>query len=75
MFNKIMNVNFYAYVSTATYALPPLKRSKGSIILSDSNAGYVSCLILQKEGYPSGIGGLSLNVEREVCMLKAGREM
>ena len=37
--NEMMNVNFYAKVKVASYALPALKRSKGSIIVMGSVAG------------------------------------
>ena len=41
-FHKTMDVNFYAYIMTATHALPALKKSKGSIIVMDSNMGKYS---------------------------------
>ena len=37
-----MDINFYAYIMTATYALPALKKSKGSIIVMNSNMGKSS---------------------------------
>ena len=40
--HKTMDVNFYAYMMTATHALPALKKSKGSIIVMDSNMGKSS---------------------------------
>ena len=40
-FDQVMDVNFRAYMMAATYALPALKKSKGSIILMTSNGGTV----------------------------------
>ena len=44
---KTMDINFYAYIMTATYALPALKKSKGSIIVMDANTGKSSdCIFM-----------------------------
>ena len=48
---KTMDVNFYAYIMTATHALPALKKSKGSIIVMNSNMGKSSNGNIQPHTY------------------------
>ena len=59
--HKTMDVNFYAYMMTATYALPALKKSKGSIIIMNSNSGEFSNSYIQKQS-----SGNQLDVELDL---------
>ena len=38
-FQSTMDINLYAYVSAASYAIPSLEKSKGSIIILSTVAG------------------------------------
>ena len=46
-----MDVNFYAYIMTASHALPALKKSRGSIIVLDSNMGKSSIFYAEQENW------------------------
>ena len=48
---KTMDVNFYAYIMTASHALPALKKSRGSIIVLDSNMGKSSIFYAEQENW------------------------
>ena len=37
--SKTININFYGYVGAATYAIPALEKSRGSIIVLSSVTG------------------------------------
>ena len=42
--SQSISVNFYSYVSAATYAISALEKSKGSIVVLGSGVGeYVYC--------------------------------
>ena len=59
--HKTMDVNFYAYMMTATHALPALKKSKGSIIIMNSNSDEFSNSYIQKQS-----SGNQLNVKSDL---------
>ena len=48
---QTMDINFYAYIMTATHALPALKKSKGNIIVMNSNMGKSSNGNIQAHTY------------------------
>ena len=39
-FDRTVEINFHAYMTTASHALPALEKSDGSIIVMSSPAGY-----------------------------------
>ena len=49
--HKTMDVNFYAYMMTASHALPALKKSRGSILVLDSSMGKSSIFYAEQENW------------------------